>query len=131
VVLQVRRAAEGRVLESVSVLLPAGHERLVTVVPAWVRGKGLGPAAEALARMIAARGIPVPAVLAESAAPSPVADRSRPRGFAWAELVESPAVRSPQPAAAQPADRSARLAAVWSDRPVAGSHPAAAVRGRS
>ena len=44
-------------------LLPAGHERLATVVPAWRRGRGLGPAAEALARLIAGRGVPVPAVL--------------------------------------------------------------------
>jgi pilus assembly protein CpaF len=63
VVLHVRRGERGRVLESVSVLLPAGEQRLVTVVPAWRRARGAGPAAAALARMLAARGIAVPAVL--------------------------------------------------------------------
>ena len=32
----------GRVVESVCLLLPEGPDRLVTVVPAWVRGRGLG-----------------------------------------------------------------------------------------
>jgi hypothetical protein len=101
------------------VLLPAGHERFATVVPAWVRGTGAGPAAEALARMIAARGVPVPAVLSDpvtSPRQRPARDGSAPVGrdgdrrvFAWSDLVESP----PAPAA-----RSSRLAAAWSDRPV-------------
>jgi pilus assembly protein CpaF len=63
VVLQVRRAERGRVLESVSVLLPAGEHRLATVVPAWRRLRGAGPGAQALARMLAARGVAVPAIL--------------------------------------------------------------------
>ena len=136
VILQVRRTAGGRVLESVSVLLPAGHERLATVVPAWVRGTGAGPAAEALARMIAARGIAVPAVLSEPVAPArPVPARPVPgpsvdrRGFAWSDLIESPPTSASAPPSAgpsvEPAVRSSRLAAVWSDR------PATTVRGRS
>ena len=63
VVLQVRRTERGRVLESVGVLLPEGDQRLATVVPAWQRGLGNGPAAPALAHMIEARGVPAPAVL--------------------------------------------------------------------
>ena len=63
VVLQVRRTTRGRVLESVSVLLPAGEQRLATVVPAWRRTRGAGPGATALARLLAARGVAVPAVL--------------------------------------------------------------------
>jgi len=63
VVLQVRRSPEGRVLESVSVLLPSGEQRLATVVPAWRRARGAGPAATALARLLAGRGIGAPAVL--------------------------------------------------------------------
>lgn len=119
VVLQVRRTAEGRVLESVSVLLPAGHERLVTVVPAWVRGQGPGPAAEALARMIAARGFPVPAVLSDPVPPQP-RPAGRTRGSAWSDLIEpSPAERPAAPSAV-PVVRSSRLAAAWSDRPTPG-----------
>ncbi|MGK5680374.1 TadA family conjugal transfer-associated ATPase [Actinoplanes sp. URMC 104] len=63
VVLQVRRTDRGRVLESVSVLLPAGENRLATVVPAWQRLRGAGPGAFELARMLSARGVAVPAVL--------------------------------------------------------------------
>ena len=63
VVLQVRRSDRGRVLESISVLLPVGEQRLATVVPAWQRGHGPGPAAGALARLIAERGQAVPALL--------------------------------------------------------------------
>ena len=63
VVLQVRRTDRGRVLESVSVLLPAGEQRLATVVPAWLRLRGAGPGAAALAAMLAGRGVAVPAVL--------------------------------------------------------------------
>ena len=63
VVLQVRRGEQGRVLESVSVLLPYGEHRLATVVPAWLRGRGAGPGAAALGRMLASRGVAVPAVL--------------------------------------------------------------------
>ncbi|MET8147379.1 TadA family conjugal transfer-associated ATPase [Actinoplanes sp. NPDC049668] len=63
VVLQVRRTDRGRVLESVGVLLPEGEQRLVTVVPAWRRGRGAGPGAESLARQLAERGVAVPPVL--------------------------------------------------------------------
>jgi pilus assembly protein CpaF len=63
VVLQVRRGERGRVLESVSVLLPAGEQRLATVVPAWRRLQGAGPAAAALARMLSDRGVATPALL--------------------------------------------------------------------
>jgi pilus assembly protein CpaF len=63
VVIHVRRRGAGRTLESVSVLLPSGPERLATVVPAWVRGQGPGPAAPALARLFDDRGIAAPAVL--------------------------------------------------------------------
>ncbi|GAA2618463.1 TadA family conjugal transfer-associated ATPase [Paractinoplanes durhamensis] len=63
VVLQVRRVAGGRVLDSVSVLLPSGEQRLATVVPAWRHSRGAGPGATALARMLTSRGVAVPAVL--------------------------------------------------------------------
>lgn len=63
VLLQVRRTGSGRVLEAVCLLLPAGPERLVSVVPAWRRDRGLGPAAPALATLIAERAVPVPPVL--------------------------------------------------------------------
>jgi pilus assembly protein CpaF len=63
VVLHVRRTDRGRVLESICVLLPTGEQRMATVVPAWQRERGTGPAAATLARMIAQRGYPVPAIL--------------------------------------------------------------------
>jgi pilus assembly protein CpaF len=69
VILQVRRTEQGRVLESVSVLLPTGEQRLATVVPAWHRLRGTGPAAPALAQMLASRGVAVPAVLSPPAVP--------------------------------------------------------------
>jgi pilus assembly protein CpaF len=118
VVLQVRRTAEGRVLESVSVLLPAGHERLATVVPAWVRGRGAGPAAEALARMLAARGVPVPAVLSDPVSPAcpPPARSGGRQGFAWSDLIGSAPAPLPAQRHASPPPPS-RLAAAWSDRP--------------
>ncbi|GAB1644656.1 TadA family conjugal transfer-associated ATPase [Krasilnikovia sp. MM14-A1259] len=65
-VLHVRRTPAGRVLESVSVLLPAGEDRLATVVPAWRRGHGAGPGAAVLVRLLAERGCGVPAVLANA-----------------------------------------------------------------
>jgi pilus assembly protein CpaF len=64
VVLQMRRTERGRVLESISVLLPSGDQRLATVVPAWQRLRGAGPGAPALGRLLVARGAAVPAVLA-------------------------------------------------------------------
>ncbi|MDG4816706.1 TadA family conjugal transfer-associated ATPase [Micromonospora sp. WMMD956] len=63
VLLQVRRGARGRVLESVCLLLPDGPDRLVTVVPAWVRGHGAGPAAQALGVLLRERDVAVPPVL--------------------------------------------------------------------
>ncbi|MEH1098194.1 TadA family conjugal transfer-associated ATPase [Micromonospora sp. CPCC 205561] len=65
VLLQVRRSAEGRVLESICLLLPEGPDRLVTAVPAWVRGRGPGPAAGALVALLRERAVPVPPVLCE------------------------------------------------------------------
>lgn len=65
VLFQVRRGAQGRVLESVCLLLPEGPDRLVTVVPAWVRGGGLGLAARALGALLRARGVAVPPILSE------------------------------------------------------------------
>ena len=80
VVLHVRRGDQGRLLQSISVLLPSGEQGLATVVPAWERGHGPGPAADVLGRLIAARGIPVPAVLHApiSAATDPTAPRRPP-----------------------------------------------------
>jgi pilus assembly protein CpaF len=63
VVLQVRRVTGRRVLDSVSVLVPSGEQRLATVVPAWRHGRGAGVGAGALGRMLASRGVAVPAVL--------------------------------------------------------------------
>ncbi|MFC0507604.1 TadA family conjugal transfer-associated ATPase [Micromonospora costi] len=65
VLLQVRRGEQGRVLESVCLLLPDGPDRLVGVVPAWVRGSGPGPAAPTLATLLRERGAPVPQILAQ------------------------------------------------------------------
>lgn len=67
VLLQVRRHAGGRVLEAVCLLLPAGPERLATVVPAWHRTHGPGPAAPALARLLASRSVAVPPIVAGTA----------------------------------------------------------------
>lgn len=63
VVLHVRRTPAGRALSSIGMLLPAGHDRLATVVPAWRQDRGAGPGAGALAQLLADRGVPVPAVL--------------------------------------------------------------------
>jgi pilus assembly protein CpaF len=63
VVVHLRRTAERRVVDEVCVLLPGGGRRLVTAVPAWRRGVGLGPAALALARLLADRGVAPPPVL--------------------------------------------------------------------
>ncbi|MEU8409322.1 TadA family conjugal transfer-associated ATPase [Micromonospora sp. NPDC048842] len=65
VLFQVRRGDRGRVLESVCLLLPEGPERMVTVVPAWVRGSGLGLAARALGALLRERGVTVPPILSE------------------------------------------------------------------
>ncbi|SCL37571.1 pilus assembly protein CpaF [Micromonospora pallida] len=63
VLLQMRRGRSGRVLESISLLLPDGPERLVTVVPVWVRGRGLGLAGRALGVLLQQRGVPLPPIL--------------------------------------------------------------------
>ncbi|MFD2763716.1 TadA family conjugal transfer-associated ATPase [Micromonospora eburnea] len=63
VLLQMRRTAEGRVLESISLLLPEGPDRLVTVVPAWVRGRGLGLAARPLGTLLRERNVTIPPIL--------------------------------------------------------------------
>ena len=99
VVLHVRRSSQGRLLESISVLLPAGDQRLATVVPAWQRGHGPGPAAEPLAGLIARRGIAVPTILAPpDSAPPPVTSGT------------SPGPRPPLPDPAAPGLASSRLA---------------------
>jgi pilus assembly protein CpaF len=63
VILQVRRTGEGRTLESISVLVPSGEQRLATVVPAWHRDRGLGPGTATLARLLTERGVAAPALL--------------------------------------------------------------------
>ncbi|MDP9815450.1 pilus assembly protein CpaF [Spirilliplanes yamanashiensis] len=69
VVLHLRRTAAGRVLDSVSVLLPTGPERLATVVPAWHHARGPGPAATALAQLLTSRDVEPPAALGGTAPP--------------------------------------------------------------
>ncbi|MEV5448134.1 ATPase, T2SS/T4P/T4SS family, partial [Streptomyces sp. NPDC052644] len=49
VLVQVRRGPDGRLLESICLLLAGGPDRLVTVVPAWVRAAGHGD--DGLARL--------------------------------------------------------------------------------
>jgi pilus assembly protein CpaF len=66
VVLQVRRTGSGRVLESISVLVPSGESRLTTVVTAWERHSGAGPGAGVLGRMLQSRGVRVPPALGPS-----------------------------------------------------------------
>ncbi|BCY05179.1 TadA family conjugal transfer-associated ATPase [Actinoplanes sp. L3-i22] len=63
VVLQVRRTASGRVLESISLLVPSGESRLTSVLPAWDRLTGAGPGARVLGRMLRERGVGVPPAL--------------------------------------------------------------------
>jgi pilus assembly protein CpaF len=63
VLVHVRRITRGRVLDSIGVLLPAGEQRLTTVVPAWQRGRGTGPGSVTLARLLTERGVPVPPLL--------------------------------------------------------------------
>lgn len=55
VVVHLRRAARGRVLDSLGVLRRAGDE--LTVEPVWQRECGFGAGAPVLARMLAARGL--------------------------------------------------------------------------
>lgn len=63
VLVQVRRGPDGRLLESICLLLAEGPDRLVTVVPAWVRGHGVGPAGHSLAILLRDRGVSVPPLL--------------------------------------------------------------------
>jgi pilus assembly protein CpaF len=72
VVLHLRRDGGRRVLEAICLLLPGGGQlgdrhpgdaRLVTAVPVWQRGHGLGPAAPQLRRLLADRSVPVPDLL--------------------------------------------------------------------
>lgn len=72
VILQVRRTPSGRSLDSISVLLPNGHDRLATVVPAWHRATGRGPAAEALSQLLTSRGVPPPSLLSPQPTAIPV-----------------------------------------------------------
>ena len=57
VVIQVRRGPAGRRVEEVCLLLPGPDRRMVNAVSAWRRGSGPGPAAVALARLLAERGV--------------------------------------------------------------------------
>jgi len=63
VVVHLRRTAERRVVDEVCLLLPGGPRRLVAAVPAWRRGAGTGPAALALVRLLADRGVTPPQIL--------------------------------------------------------------------
>jgi pilus assembly protein CpaF len=64
VVVHLRRTpSRDRVVEQVCLLVPDGGRRMVTVAPAWHRTSGSGPAADALARMLAGRGVAIPDVL--------------------------------------------------------------------
>jgi pilus assembly protein CpaF len=60
VVVHLRRTPDGRVLDEVCLLVPAGRERMVTAAPAWHRGRGIGPGARVLARLLAERGVEPP-----------------------------------------------------------------------
>jgi len=60
-VLHLRRTPQGRVLDEVCVLLPAGS--LVTAVPAWSRASGPGAAAAHLASLLRVRGVVPPPLL--------------------------------------------------------------------
>jgi pilus assembly protein CpaF len=109
VVLQVRRIDGGRVLESVSVLLPHGAGRLATVVPAWRRGAGAGPAAAALAQLLTDRGFPVPKVLL-GPEPLPTRDPADPGrvGSPWALAPAAPAVGAGQLGRVSPSEGGRR-----------------------
>jgi pilus assembly protein CpaF len=63
VVLQMRRAASGRVLETVGLVAAEGPDRFVTVRPVWERSTGVGAAAGELGSLLAARGVRVPDLL--------------------------------------------------------------------
>jgi pilus assembly protein CpaF len=63
VVLHLERTPRGRALAEICLLLPGGPARFVQAVTAWRRDGGPAPAATVLARLVAARGVPVPPVL--------------------------------------------------------------------
>lgn len=63
VVIHLRRRAGRRVVQEICLLLPDEQHRLVTAVPVWRRGDGLGPAADAMARLLAERGVAPPPLL--------------------------------------------------------------------
>ena len=63
VVLQMRRAASGRVLETVGLVAAEGPDRFVTVRPVWERSTGVCAAAGSLGSLLAARGVRVPDLL--------------------------------------------------------------------
>ena len=121
VVIQMRRGERGRVLESISVLLPTGTDRLATVVAAWQRGAGNGPGAEALAEMIAVRGQAVPSILTNTG-PGPM---SRPAATPSVSNVAdvpppAPKMATPPAIAAAPAPRESRRGRPWADLVEAG-----------
>jgi pilus assembly protein CpaF len=62
-VVHLRRGRGHRVVDEICLLLPSGPERQVQAVTAWRRDTGPGPAAAALAHMLAARGVPPPPAL--------------------------------------------------------------------
>lgn len=63
VVVHLRRAARGRVLEQVCLLVPEGPGGFVVAVPAWHRATGAAIGADALGRLLAGRGVAIPAAL--------------------------------------------------------------------
>jgi pilus assembly protein CpaF len=67
VVVHMERTAAGRVVQEVCVLVPDPSTHLVEAVTAWRRGAGPGPAAAALARLLAGRGVTPPRLLSAPA----------------------------------------------------------------
>ncbi|HEY1486956.1 MAG TPA: TadA family conjugal transfer-associated ATPase [Micromonosporaceae bacterium] len=63
VVVHMRRLPNGRVLDEIAVLRPAGAEQLVSAVPAWHRLGGLRPGATVLADLLSQRGVRPPTAL--------------------------------------------------------------------
>ncbi|GIF74065.1 TadA family conjugal transfer-associated ATPase [Asanoa siamensis] len=63
VVLHMRRATSGRVLETVGLVVAEGPDRFATVRPVWERSTGVAAAAADLAALLAARGVRVPEIL--------------------------------------------------------------------
>lgn len=62
-VVHLRRGRGHRVLEEVCLLLAAGPDRQIQAVTAWRRDTGPGPAAGALAQLLATRGVTPPPAL--------------------------------------------------------------------